>query len=352
MAENRASVLASTISHKSYPKTAFDSVLLLTDKATFSEPFRVYQDAKGFLADNSNAELQEAGLLLFGQEPKITTVIVAKTLAGSSAGVLTATLVELDRILTEDFFALTVLSSHSDVQLLELAKYVETQEMLGCFYSNTDDTTTTATTSLASKMKALNLRHSFAQWHKTDRLDMAFISRFLGEKVGLVSAKHLVLSGITPSNLSVTNLGNVLAKNANVYDAERKKYIFTKQGVTASNENLESVAGEIFLSVTCIEEMYTLLLNNSRISFNQDDIVKIKAGITKRIQIAQEQKIVAKTSDKGAGYFVTYNPIREESKLEVLIEYLDAGTMKWITVKFTAYKDDTQFNVVRESHNA
>lgn len=43
------SVRASTVSLKSYPKTAFDSMLILTDKATFDEPFRVYQDPIGFL---------------------------------------------------------------------------------------------------------------------------------------------------------------------------------------------------------------------------------------------------------------------------------------------------------------
>jgi len=38
MADNRDSVLASTVSQRSYDKTTFDSVLILTDKATFEEP--------------------------------------------------------------------------------------------------------------------------------------------------------------------------------------------------------------------------------------------------------------------------------------------------------------------------
>jgi hypothetical protein len=41
MADNRESVLASTVSQRSYDKTTFDSVIILTDKATFEEPFRI-----------------------------------------------------------------------------------------------------------------------------------------------------------------------------------------------------------------------------------------------------------------------------------------------------------------------
>jgi len=44
---------------------------------------------------------------------------------------------------------------------------------------------------------------------------------------------------------------------------------------------------------------------------------------------------------------MTLNPLRAESKLEVSIKYLDAGVMKFIEINFTAFKDDTQFNIER-----
>ena len=349
MALNRQSVIASTISHKSYPKTAFDSVLILTDKATFAEDYRVYQSATGFLTDNTDQALIDAGTLLFMQEPKLVTVVVAKVDSTIvDIGALSADMVRLDSVLDTDFFAVTVVSAHTDDQLLELAKYIETQEMLGCFYTNNPLTIAVDSTDLASKISAIGLRHSFVWYHDTLRLDMAFISRFLGEKIGMVSAKHLVLPGISSSDLTTTEMTNLLNKNCNVYDRERKKYVFTKQGTTASNENIKSVAGEIFISVTCIEALYELQLNNSVLSFNSIDLKRVASALLFQLKKAQNQKIIAEDDPAlGASYIMTLNPLRAESKLEVSIKYLDAGVMKFIEINFTAFKDDTQFNIER-----
>lgn len=349
MSLNRPSVMSSIIAQRSYPKTAFDSFLILTDKATFAEDYRVYQDSDAFLLDNTHADLTEVGLVAFSQQPRATTVIVAKTdPTNVSVGALTTRMVELDSILEADFFAVTVVSDHSDDQIIELAKYVETQEMLGVFYTNNSDLITTATTDLASRMKALDLRHSCCFFHKDKRVDIGFISRFLGEKIGLVSAKHLVLPLITSSNLTTSEMQNLLDKNCNVYDRERKKYIFTKQGTTASNENISFVAGQIFISVTCIEALYELQLNNSKLSFNSIDLKRILSALQFQLKKAQDQKIIAEDDPElGASYLIKLNPIRSEDKLEIEIKYLDAGTIKFITLKFVAFRDDTQFNIER-----
>jgi len=351
MAENRISVGASTISHKSYPKTAFDSVLILTDKAAFDEPFRVYQSSTGFLEDNTHDDLVQAGTLIFMQEPKLTTVIVAKTdNANTDVGALAVKMVDLDSTLDTDFFTVVVVSDHADDQLMELAKYVETKEMMYSAYTSNSDVISTVTTDLASRVKALGLRHTFVSYHATKRLDCAFISRFLGEKIGLVSAKFLVLLGIDASELSTSEMTNLLGKNCNVYDRERKKYVFTKQGTTASNENIKSVAGEIFISVTSIEAVYEILLNNSNISFNKKDIKKLTTALNTRLRIAQNQKIIAEDDpETGASFLINITPLRAESKIEFDIKYLDAGTVKFVSLKFTAFKDDTQFNLEREA---
>jgi len=350
MADNRESVLASTVSQRSYDKTTFDSVIILTDKATFEEPFRIYQSSTGFLEDNTNNDLVQAGLLLFMQEPKIVTVIVAKTDdTNTDVGTLSATMVDLDATLDTDFFAVTVVSDHTDDQLIELAKFVETQEFTFSAYTDNPLTIALNDTDLASRIKALGLRKTNVWYHANKRLDMAFVSRFLGEKIGLVSAKFLVLSGIDSSNLTSSEMTNLLNKECNAYDTERKKYIFTKQGTTASGENIKSVAGEIFVSVTSIEAIYEILLNNSNVSFNAKDIRKITTALNVNLRKAQSQKIIAEDdAELGASYLMSLNPLRAESKLEVEIKYLDAGTIKWVTLKFTAFKDDTQFNIERE----
>lgn len=346
---NRNSIVASTISHKVYPKTAFDSILILTDKADFEEDYRIYQDSTSFLTDNTHQDLIDVALLIFSQQPRLITVIVAKVDSSIvDVGTLATDMVLLDATLDTDFFTVSVVSAHTDAQLVELAKYVETQEMLCSLYTNDANTITSASTDLASLIQALNLSHTNVWYHATIRVDFAFISRFLGEKIGLVSAKHLVLAGVSASNLSTTELGFALGKDCNTYDRERKKYIFTKQGTTASGEHIKSKAGEIFISVKCIETLYELQLNNSVLSFNKKDIRKVSSAILFELKKAQKQKIIAEDDpDLGSSYLMTLNPLRAESKLEVDIKYLDAGTMKFIDIKFTAFKDDTQFNIER-----
>lgn len=240
------------------------------------------------------------------------------------------------------------MSDHSDDQLIELAKYIETQEVL--FSAYTADISALATTELdlASRVKNLNLRHTFVNYHATQRLDFAFISRFLGEKIGSTSAKFLSLKGINSSNLSYSETTNILNKNANIYDRERKKYTFTKQGTTASNENIKSVTGELFVSTTCIEAVYEILLNNSNISFNSKDIKKLTTAIDIKLRIAQKQNIIAEDNiEQGPSFLIEATPSRAESKIEFDIKYLEAGTVKFVDLKFTAFKEETQFNLER-----
>lgn len=348
-AMNRNSIVASTISHKSYPKTAFDAMLILTDKATFEDDFRVYQDSTSFLEDNTHQDLIDAGLLIFGQQPHLTTVILAKVDSSNTANnALVLDMVALDATLTADFFVVSVVSSHTDAQLVELAKYAETQEMLCCLYTKDQATITTATTDISSLVKSIGLTHTFVFYHATIRDDLAFISRFLGEKIGLVSAKFLVLAGVSASNLTSTEMGNLLAKNCNAYDRERKKYVLTKQGTTASGEYIKSKAGQIFISVSCIETLYELQLNNSLLSFNRIDLKRVSSALLFQLKKAQVQKIIAEDDPElGASFLISLNPVRTESKLEVNIKYLDAGTMNFIDIKFTAFQDDTQFNIER-----
>lgn len=345
------SVTAGTVSQKTYPKTAFDSILILTDKATFAEPFRVYQDSVGYLQDNTHADLIQAGLLAFAQEPKITTVIVAKTDATNvDVGALLADMVALDAVLDVDFFMVATVTDDTDAQLVELAKYIETKEMMGLFYTNNPLTIAVDATDLASLLKALGIRKSSVWYHATIRVDMAFASRFLGEKIGLVSSKHIVLSSVTASNLTSSEIANIEGKNCNYYDSERKKFTFTKQGITPSGENIKDVAGEIFVAVTCIEATYEVLLNNSNISFNTKDLKKLKSAITFKLRQAQDQEIIAEDdATLGASFIITVTPYRADNKIEYDIKYLVAGTVKWVTIKFTSYKDDTQFNIERSA---
>lgn len=351
MSENIQSVTASTVSHKSYEKTAFDSVLILTDKATFDEDFRVYQSSTGFLEDNTHQDLIDVGLLLFMQEPKIVTVIVAKTdNTNTDIGTLAATMVALDSTLDTDFFSVGVVSGHTNDQLLELAKYCETIETMCTLYTSSNIVITTAETDLASKVKALGLRKTSVWYHATKRLDFAFISRFLGEDIGLVSAKFLVLAGIESSDLSTSEMTNLMNKNCNCYDRERVKYVFTKQGTTGSNENIKSVAGEIYISVTSIEAIYEVLLNYSNISFNSKDIKKLEVALNTRLRIAQTNKIIAEDDvEVGKSYLIEIIPYRAESKITFAVKYLDAGTVKFVQLKFTAFKDETYFNIEREA---
>jgi len=268
MSKNLNSVLATSVVAQSYPIATYDTVLILTDKATFTEPFKVYQSAKGMIEENQHEDLVSASLLLFSQKPNLKTVVVAKCEESTEPDALVQDMVRLSNVLNVDFFAVSTISDHTNAQIVELGKYIETLEILGVFTTNEADAITTAETDLAFSFKSLGLRSSSVWYHKDKPIALAFIARFLAEKVGLVSAKHLELIGIDSSRLTISELQNIFQKNGNVYDTERSIYTFTKQGTTATNENIKTVAGEKFIKKSVIDKLYTLQMNNSVLSFN------------------------------------------------------------------------------------
>lgn len=343
----RDSVIAKNLVRKSYGKTTFDTILYLTKNVTFPEDFREYQVSTDMVEDETVDNIQSEGILTFSQEPHATTIIVAKVTTDAAVDHLTEELARLDDILVSDYFMVCVDNDgFNNDQLIDLAKYIETQEYLGTFLTKEAGVKDALVTDdLASSLKALNLRHSSVWTHETESLDLAFSSRFLGEKIGLVNAKFLPLSGIATSNFTSTQRSVIESKNCNFYQKERKKYPMTKQGVTCSGESIRSVAGELWLNVRSIEAIYESLLNESNISFNTEDIEIVTNKVDVVCTQAQKQKIIAKHTPDQQSYILTITPSRIDEELDIEIKYLDAGTLKWVTLTFIAYKDDNEFKL-------
>lgn len=342
------SVTAKNIVRKKYAKTTFDTILYLTKNVTFPEDSREFQVATDMVTDETVDLLQSRGILTFAQEPSATTIITGKITTNAAADHLVEEVARLDDLLTTDHFILCVDNDgFTNAQLVELAKFVETQEYMVFFLTNEDGVKDAAVdTDLASMLLGLNLRHSAVWMHHDSSLDLAVASRFLGEKIGLVNTKFLPLSGLEITTLTSTQTAAIEAKNCNYYGKERKKYDFTKQGVTCSGEPIKSIAGELWLNVRSIESIYEALLNESNISFNSEDIEIIVNKVEIVLAQGQKQKIIAKNIGEKESFVLTITEDRAGQELSIEIKYLEAGSLKWVTLTFIAYKDDNDFNLI------
>jgi len=450
MAENKNSVNATLVSQRTYPQSTFDTILVLTDKVTFPEATRTYQDLTALSSENSDADLQAYMSIGFAQQIRAKTFILAKrskpqpaiasftfdnsldavadgefkvtvngatfeftginfttgtkaealnlvldpsivaydisptvvelrtveTLdtsaitaitaiavavgtdisaslnsfltandTGSTGQTIKADLIALDEANT-DYFGVLVFSDETQTDLKDLALYVESQDAMCVLYDNSPVAISTATTDLASELQALAYEKTSVFYHATDRTDIAFLSAFLGLDIGLINAKTMELKGVTPDTLTSTELTNVLAKNANVYTKERKRYLFTKQGTACSGKKIESVAGEIFITVKSIEGMYELLLNNDRISFDADDLNLLRVLVTTKLRQAQAQKIIA-LDDPQNGEAFTIDLVTDQAggSCNVKVSYLKSGSVDWIDLSFSASIDADEYYI-------
>lgn len=281
----------------------------------------------------------------------ISAVLIASTTSntnGQTGITITEELVLLDEA-NVDYFGVLVVSVETQGDLIALAQYVETLDAILGLYDNSPLTKGTETTDLSSSLKALSLEKSFSSFHTTGRLDIAFLSRFLGQDIGTLNAKTLTLKGIVADAMSNTELTNVLGKNANVYLPERKNYTFFKQGTTASGKKIEDVAGEIFVNVSTINAVYELMLNQDRISFDAEDMNLIRVAVTRVMKTAQAQSIVANDdAELGTGFDITIIADRATGGVTLEIKYLKAGSVDWIEAKYSAYIDDADFYITKE----
>lgn len=121
-----------------------------------------------------------------------------------------------------DWYGLT-LTSRVAIDIQRAAAWISTTEPHRIFYGQSSDADllTTAGTSIADTLKTLSYNKSRVIYHPidTEYVDAAELSAFLSisPDVASTTSAFKTLTGITPTELTATQLTNLLAKNAGIY---------------------------------------------------------------------------------------------------------------------------------------
>jgi len=127
-----------------------------------------------------------------------------------------------------------------------IAAYVETVIASYFFEDSTAADLTTATTDVFSVLKGQSFKRTFGLYSATKYAGAAAMGFAMGANDGTAGSAYTMayktLAGVTPDDLSETDVANLKAKNANYY-VSRGSYIVLETGVTANGTWFDEVIG-------------------------------------------------------------------------------------------------------------
>lgn len=180
--------------------------------------------------------------------------------------------------------------SHVKADILEIAAYVEAAKKLYITSSSDSDILTATGSDTTSTAKAL----SDAAYERTALLysasadtqypECAWLGGELSKDPGQATWKFKTLTGVTVDNLTPTQSTNVLAKNANTYEAVGGVNI-TSNGTVASGEFIDVIRDIDWLTARIQERVYQSLVNLPKIPFTDTGIAIIESAV--RAQLLQ-----------------------------------------------------------------
>ncbi len=175
-------------------------------------------------------------------------------------------------------------------QLLDIdqtAVFIESQLKLYGYAIDEADMITSATTDIASVLKAKALDRTWG-FYSTDHEsypEAALFGLQLPKDPGATTWKFKTLSLITPDSLSATAITNLKAKNANFYEEVANINIVSSEAVVAGGEFIDVIRGADWLQARMAERIYTRLVNSQKVPFTSQGIASIETDI--RAQLDQ-----------------------------------------------------------------
>lgn len=128
--------------------------------------------------------------------------------------------------------------------------------------------------------RTIVIYHSVAATQYADAAWIAMMAPFVP---GSYTTKFKSLAGISVDNLTSTQEGNALAKNANVY-VEVGGQNITCDGKVGSGEYIDIIVFVDWLDVNLTADIFALLVNAPKIAFTDPGIAGVEAAIVARLQ--------------------------------------------------------------------
>lgn len=193
--------------------------------------------------------------------------------------------------INDDWYCL-ISASRVVADILKAADFIQARRKIYIAASSDADIFTTATTDIASLLKAQALDRTAVIALKggvTDFPDAAWAGLILPLTPGSVTWKFKTLVGVTVDVLNPTELNNALGKNANIYVTTGGVNI-TCDGTMASGEFIDIIRGVDFIQARITERVFSRLVNSNKIPYTNAGINIIRDAI---LSVLNENKETA-----------------------------------------------------------
>ena len=272
---------------------AFNVPLILSTFATSKTTpaftrARSYGSAKALIDDGwseSDAVYKMANAI-FSQNPSVSRVVVGRADSGDAS--ISATLTAIRN--EDDSWYGLIIDQALAADFADVAAYVEANKRFTILWTTSADVIdATKTTDPASVLKGLGYDRSATVWHpmpmdgateKPDYPDAAWMGEGFPYEPGSSTWNFKKLKGVTPDNVS--SVETILqGKNCNYYSTVGGVNIM-QDGRVASGEWIDIIIGTDWLEARLRESVYSALVNNRKIPYDDTGIAMIE-GLVKGV---------------------------------------------------------------------
>lgn len=186
----------------------------------------------------------------------------------------------------DTWYALTI-ESHTDADILAVAGDIESKKKIYAYSSGDAAIKTTATTDIASQLKALSYDRTFGVYAPsadTEYPECALVGGQLQEQPGSNTWEYKTLSGVTVYKLTGTETTNINNKNISSYEVVGGVNVVVG-GMVASKEWIDVMVFVDFLESRMRERIWSRLVNSKKLAYTSSGLSIIEAEI--RAQLAE-----------------------------------------------------------------
>ena len=238
------------------PREGFNVGLIIGSSThiTTANRCKVYSSLEGMVDDGFLTTDPEylAATKYFAQDPAPQKVVIGRRDATESGGSAAETWVEAITACKQkngEWYGLYVANATAltSAEIQAIAAYVETIIAAFFFEDSTAADLTSANTDIFSLLKAQSYKRTFGLYSATKYAGAAALGFAMGANDGTAGSAYTMayktLAGVTPDDLSETEVGYLKAKNANYYITRGSSYIVLENGVVASGAWFDEIIG-------------------------------------------------------------------------------------------------------------
>jgi len=231
---------------------------------------------------------------------------------------------EAAETINNDWYGLAAYD-HSEATINLIAAYTQSRTKLYFASSSDAGILTTSTTDIASDLKLAGYDRS-SLLYSADAANFpegAWMGGLLPKDPGSATFAFKPLSGITVDTLTTDEQSNVLGKNGNIYIA-KGGVSHTEFGTTGEGEFIDVMWGADFIQIRIQEEVYTKLVNESKVPYTNAGVAVIENAIRKVLTLATNQGILA----ADPAYEVSVPDVADISVVDKGVRFLPDITFK------------------------